>query len=154
MDTDDMEIDPAIAAAMGFTNFGAQPSNKKRKFDNANNDAVVDPSILDAHQAQQHSNGANSLPLGNRKPKSAASAANDGSGGGAIPAGPTAEGASASAMPSELSKAGPGAESGVELASGEPNFQALRKGVRNADGDMVYFLPSFLDDPWKELRAA
>lgn len=29
---------------------------------------------------------------------------------------------------------------------------ALRKGVKNERGDTVYFLPSFLEDPWKILE--
>lgn len=37
---DDFEIDPAIAAAMGFSGFGAQ-NKQKRKFDP--NDGFVDP---------------------------------------------------------------------------------------------------------------
>ena len=28
----------------------------------------------------------------------------------------------------------------------------LRKGVRNAQGDVAYFLPSFVEDPWKNQR--
>lgn len=28
----------------------------------------------------------------------------------------------------------------------------LRRGVRNEHGDMVYFLPSFVEDPWEKLR--
>jgi len=33
------------------------------------------------------------------------------------------------------------------------NLQALRRGVRNERGDMAYFLPSFLEDPWAKLVA-
>jgi hypothetical protein len=31
--------------------------------------------------------------------------------------------------------------------------QALRRGIRNERGDMAYFLPSFLEDPWAKLAA-
>jgi hypothetical protein len=31
--------------------------------------------------------------------------------------------------------------------------QALRRGIRNERGDMAYFLPSFLEDPWAKLVA-
>lgn len=37
-------------------------------------------------------------------------------------------------------------------ADAKPTLEALRHGVKNADGDMVYFLPSFIEDPWKDLR--
>ncbi|TQV95078.1 hypothetical protein V2A60_009848 [Cordyceps javanica] len=51
-----------MAAAMGFSSFGAQhPSSKKRKY-NPNNDAVV--SIDDP---QRHGTGPNSAPVGERR---------------------------------------------------------------------------------------
>ncbi|SMR54508.1 unnamed protein product [Zymoseptoria tritici ST99CH_1E4] len=56
-------IDPAIAAAMGFTGFGAKPS-KKRKFDR--NDGFVDPSISATSTGPQ-GKGANNTPIGERK---------------------------------------------------------------------------------------
>ena len=34
----------------------------------------------------------------------------------------------------------------------EHSLQAYRQGVRNEKGDMVYFLPSFLEDPWEKLE--
>ena len=30
--------------------------------------------------------------------------------------------------------------------------EELKNGVRNESGDMVYFKPSFLEDPWKDLK--
>jgi hypothetical protein len=38
----------------------------------------------------------------------------------------------------------PGFPSREELA-------ALRRGVKNARGDVVVFMPSFIEDPWKGL---
>lgn len=32
------------------------------------------------------------------------------------------------------------------------NFAALRRGVRNENGDIAYYDHSFVEDPWKELR--
>ena len=40
---------------------------------------------------------------------------------------------------------------GTESDSGY-NFAALRRGVRNQNGDVAYYLHSFVEDPWKELR--
>jgi hypothetical protein len=31
-------------------------------------------------------------------------------------------------------------------------LDALRRGVRNERGDLVYFLPSFVEDPWEKLQ--
>jgi hypothetical protein len=53
----DDEDNAAMAAAMGFSSFGAQKSNKRRKF-NPGTDAVVDEAA---------STGSNLIPLGVRK---------------------------------------------------------------------------------------
>lgn len=106
----DFEIDPAIAAAMGFSGFGNQ--NKKRKFDS--NDGFVDPDIQKKQQAQ--GSGANNVPLRERKAPSAQNQA-------------------------------------PVVAGGKPTMEDLRHGVRNAKGDVAYFLPSFLEDPWEGLQA-
>jgi hypothetical protein len=34
----------------------------------------------------------------------------------------------------------------------ENELHALRRGVRNEAGDMAYFLPSFVEDPWVKLE--
>ncbi|KAJ4155160.1 hypothetical protein LMH87_000417 [Akanthomyces muscarius] len=52
----------AMAAAMGFSSFGAQnPQSKKRKY-NPNNDAVVS-----IDHDERHGTGANSAPVGERR---------------------------------------------------------------------------------------
>ncbi|KAF1816136.1 hypothetical protein P152DRAFT_470180 [Eremomyces bilateralis CBS 781.70] len=40
----------------------------------------------------------------------------------------------------------------MSLNLSQGDLQALRSGVRNPDGDMVYFLPSFIEDPWARLK--
>ncbi|KAI3319132.1 hypothetical protein HD806DRAFT_294487 [Xylariaceae sp. AK1471] len=55
--SDDEDTAAAMAAAMGFSSFGAQKSNKRRKF-NPSTDAVVDEAA---------STGSNMIPLGMRK---------------------------------------------------------------------------------------
>lgn len=58
----DDDTEAAMAAAMGFSSFGAQnPGSKKRKY-NPNNDAVVS-----IDKAQRHGTGANSAPLAERR---------------------------------------------------------------------------------------
>ncbi|KXT13903.1 hypothetical protein AC579_2632 [Pseudocercospora musae] len=34
-----------------------------------------------------------------------------------------------------------------------PSMESLKYGVRNTKGDMLYFLPSFLEDPWAGFKA-
>ncbi|KAK7533052.1 uncharacterized protein J3D65DRAFT_68111 [Phyllosticta citribraziliensis] len=34
----------------------------------------------------------------------------------------------------------------------EPDLQALRNGIRDKNGDIAYFLPSFIEDPWTRLE--
>jgi hypothetical protein len=57
---DDADTD-AMARAMGFSSFGAQP-NKRRKYNHRANEAVVATPSLPLHQP----NGANAVPLGTR----------------------------------------------------------------------------------------
>jgi hypothetical protein len=35
---------------------------------------------------------------------------------------------------------------------GREDAHVLRKGVRNAQGDVAYFIPSFVEDPWENQR--
>ncbi|MCJ1235204.1 hypothetical protein MMC14_003171 [Varicellaria rhodocarpa] len=71
------DLDPALAAQMGFASFGAQPSLKKRRY-NPSTDAVVSTCSSNgrgkAKQEQYHSSGkngagsgGNNVPLGVRK---------------------------------------------------------------------------------------
>ncbi|KAK1059935.1 hypothetical protein LTR74_012252 [Friedmanniomyces endolithicus] len=138
-DDEEFEVDPAIAEAMGFSGFGVQPG-KKRKYDA--NDTFVDPELAkDSNGAftKPAGKGANSLPLGLRKKESAASG---------LPMKPAMNEASGAATIHEM-HAGPPDRS---LGSGQTDLQALHAGVKNKRGDMVYFKPSFLEDPWKDLK--
>jgi hypothetical protein len=138
------DIDPAIAAAMGFSGFGAQAS-KKRKFDS--NDGFVDPNISTASTQKQQpptGKGANAVKLGDRTVAKTA----------AHPPGGTEQGSALSAQ--NVAGGNAGSASGVSAgATGQgtkgASLEALRNGVRNENGDMVYFLPSFIEDPWKDL---
>ncbi|KAI7164804.1 hypothetical protein KC349_g341 [Hortaea werneckii] len=131
-DQDDFEIDPAIAEAMGFSGFGTQPGGKKRKFDGG--DAFVDPTIKKQPEAQGSSDlagsarGANNTPLGQRSALSGAETV-------------------ASTSEAHADQSPVGAE-----APGQPDLQALRYGVKNDKEDTAYFLPSFIEDPWKGLE--
>nr|OQO28044.1 hypothetical protein B0A51_02845 [Rachicladosporium sp. CCFEE 5018] len=117
-----MNVDPALAAQMGFSSFGGAP--KKRKFDA--NDAVtdVDAAVKSQASSKPKATGSNSQPLGQIADRTSAKS----------PAASTS------------------AEAKGTTAPTEPSLQALRQGVRNERGDMVYFLPSFLEDPWAGLK--
>lgn len=123
---DDFDIDPAIAAAMGFSGFGKTPANKKRKYDN---DGFVDPSIAKGPQGTS----ANNLPIGERKTTK------------------TTE--TVAQVPFRPEPQQSGSKSHETGSDGEPTLQALRNGVRNERGDLAIFLPSFIEDPWAGLKA-
>ncbi|KAF2102005.1 hypothetical protein NA57DRAFT_53942 [Rhizodiscina lignyota] len=170
---DDFEVDPEIAAAMGFTSFGMKPGAKRRK----NDDGRF--TVTDASSASGNSTarGANSTPLGIRG-KGNVSSSDDTQAGIATTAAPAANqeaqdlqqlpskpafsdggsgrGYGSSSAPSHKSGAGLYARiQGKKLGDldGE-ELAALSRGVRNEAGDMVYFKPSFVEDPWERLRAA
>ncbi|KAK6006693.1 hypothetical protein QM012_005701 [Aureobasidium pullulans] len=141
MDMDDLEIDPAIAEAMGFTSFGS----KRRKHAARADDAFID----DSGKQIPASTGANDIPLGTRQVTSDTKEKIQEQG--------VAEG-HAAAMTREQGmqeeQAGVGEAQADNWTPGFPNPQelaALRRGIKNARGDMVVFMPSFIEDPWKEL---
>lgn len=191
----DDEIDPEIAAAMGFTGFGAI---NKRKF-GSTTDTFVDGQ---ARKTQKSGTGANDTALGSRKKMEAGSnlqAENQESGQNKTNGGEHMTNAkgknkmkanapmgladyitwgnnvaepdtqtnvtqpdvthSGSPFSAQSTSTPPGgALSGSAGTSswpqGMPNQQelaALRRGVQNERGDMVFFLPSFIEDPWKGL---
>ena len=104
---DDLEIDPAIAEAMGFTSFGS----KRRKHTARADDAFID----DSGNQIAASTGANDVPLGKRPAVSATQ------------------------------------EQVQEQGDTNMTTVVARRGVKNARGDMVVFMPSFVEDPWKGL---
>ena len=115
-----MQIDPAIAEAMGFSGFGMQ-GNKKRKHGDEDTYTFTSTSAQDSASTQATS-GPNAGTAGTQQAATTGEAKDQ-------------------------------AAQQVENADdGKPTLEALRRGVRNAQGDMVYFLPSFIEDPWKDLK--
>lgn len=137
---DDLEIDPAIAEAMGFTSFGS----KRRKHTARADDAFID----DSGNQIAASTGANDVPLGKRPAVSATQEQLQEQGDTNM----TTVVATEQEQERDTREEGkaeaddwtPGFPSREELA-------ALRRGVKNARGDMVVFMPSFIEDPWKGL---
>lgn len=215
-DSESADVDPEMAAIMGFGAFGSQPSNKKRKF---KHDQAI---VAGAASPTVSSSGSNTVQLGIRKarPSGPAGASaeylEDQAGAGSSMnnhlessgyagsdesqknlAGPGIEqeqskqdtngkklgqqkrvaapppglaqylsrgqamkdiAPNANAeMPANTSLADPSAPSANSMGSGSAfgprtlsreELAALRRGVRNAQGDLAYFLPSFVEDPW------
>ncbi|KAG9564437.1 hypothetical protein KCU71_g6834, partial [Aureobasidium melanogenum] len=141
MDMDDLEIDPAIAEAMGFTSFGS----KRRKHAARADDAFID----DSGNQIPASTGANDVPLGTRVVPSETKEKVQEQGDSGDSAASTTRG---EGMQEEQARVGE-----VQADNWTPGFPApqelaaLRRGIKNARGDMVVFLPSFIEDPWKGL---
>lgn len=130
---DDFDIDPAIAAAMGFSGFGKTTTNKKRKYDN---DGFVDPDIT-----TPQGTSANNLPIGERKVTKTVENVN------------VATPSHSTQVPFRPETQQSGSQAHETDNEGKPTLQALRNGVRNERGDLTIFLPSFLEDPWARLKA-
>jgi hypothetical protein len=146
MDMDDFEIDPAMAEAMGFSSFGS----KRRKHAARADDAFID----DSGTQIPASTGANDIPLGARAVPSAATEE-------VQEQGFIQDNAASTVRMEDAQKEQPMAVEArteeVQTDNWTPGFpapqelSALRRGVKNARGDMVVFMPSFIEDPWKGL---
>lgn len=133
------EIDPAIAEAMGFSGFGMQPG-KKRKL-NADM-AFVDSSKV-ASEKQSSGKDAATVYSSNRDNAVPGGHHIDARGDGLNDQQGKPDAATAvvdTALPSNID------------GNDEQSLRALANGVRNKNGDMVYFLPNFLEDPWRNLE--
>jgi hypothetical protein len=168
----DEEEDMDIAAAMGFASFGGA---KKRKYDQTNSPKAkpaasgantaqlgvrsrkTEKDILEDGHVDAIVEGTSNLGPPAHKPKKAQKA-------------PAASGladflARAQTLPDKPPNAPetamPSSDSGpstTEMVSfgGPPiskaELSALRFGVRNEQGDMAYFLPNFVEDPWANIK--
>lgn len=136
-ENDGFDIDPAIAASMGFSSFGHQ--GKKRKYDA--DDAFVDPAAsLSLEQGK--SNAPDPAHRGLSKdsePQNVAPATN----------------AVEVPVTSTAPRAGEPA-SGYAAPSGyvsKYTLEELRLGVKNDKGDLVYFQPCFIENPWTKFES-
>ena len=146
MDMDDLEIDPAIAEAMGFTSFGS----KRRKHAARADDAFID----DSGNQIPASTGANDIPLGTRPVVSEIKEETQEQGNAENNATSTTRVKGGQEGHATAVEAGVGEAQADNWTPGFPAPQelaALRRGIKNARGDMVVFMPSFIEDPWKGL---
>ncbi len=149
---EDDEIDPEIAAAMGFSSFGG---TKKRKYDNRQ-----------SPKPKPDASGANATEIGVRAKKVAGA---EGTGAGVSHTGFLStlepnngrDASTASALETSStqdqapSNQVPSPEEAETLCFGGPpisraELNALRLGVKDSNGDMAYFLPNFVEDPWEK----
>ena len=165
-ENDDFDIDPELAASMGFAAFGTQPNAKKRKF--AHNDAVVDIAPAESKS------GANATQLGIRpraNEEKGASAAEVSESNHAVmgkehggmyqlPAKPMFSDSRTSSSVQQTQAIDQSSSEMYARIKGKrmeeldgSELAALSKGVRNEAGDMAYFKPSFFEDPWERLKS-
>jgi hypothetical protein len=149
MNFDNKDLDPALAAAMGFSSFGGAP-NKRRKVTN-DGDGFIDPEIskIASVPTRPPGTGANSVMPGTRRPAPVTQASTSTMAG----SGPAVStGAEADAAQTHISEAPTSTITINSAARDSDDLAALRNGVRNAQGDMAFFKPSFLEDPWRDFR--
>jgi hypothetical protein len=177
---DDFEVDPEMTAAMGFSSFGAQPNAKKRKYHH--DDAVIsldDPqgessgantTELGIRKQRDDSFSGVSPQTDSTASMSTARDASiihpAGASAGlsqfisqaqSLPPRPTPPGSNQNHQISTPSASGP-----TSFPGGIPKqffdkldwkeLEALRKGLKDENGDVAYFLPSFIEDPWAKLE--
>lgn len=149
----DEEEDMDIAAAMGFGSFGG---TKKRKYDHTK-----------SPKATADASGANSTQLGVRTKKAAGTQKEEvevleATDSENFPAtGPvafsTVDVQTTSNRPPQRQPARIDHSATETVSFGGPpitkaELNALKFGIKNDNGDTAYFLPSFVEDPWKSLR--
>ena len=132
-DTGDMEIDPAIAEAMGFSAFGSgKKGNAKRKADHG----FVDPAISANNEIQREQSNKKFAEARKLEKEHLV----------------TDEAPTGAASSTNVARTNDGSEAKGE-GDEDSHLRDLRNGVRNEEGHLAIFLPSFLEDPWKDLRS-
>ena len=149
----DFDVDPALAASMGFSAFGQPPATKRRKY-NTSLDAVVDQSTGTGGSASQGTTkelGVRSKGAAQQETSHADDAAT--SAAGSFNNGP--ERAYGKINFDFVSGgSGTGSMRYIEKTLDQmthTDLNALKMGMKNEHGDSVYFLPSFVEDPWAKL---
>ena len=156
-----------MAQMMGFSNFGSKPKpqSKKRKRELAQ--------LATSGPGAESGSGSNTMPLGNPRRKHTAaldSSSKDmernminlkeedsGSGGPNRSLQAPNTNVSHISQPTLPDSARPlphgtgRKPSGSGEQQSQHDWHALRKGVRDRRGDIAYYQPSFVEDPWKDL---
>jgi len=161
-DHEEVEVDPDMAAmGFNFSSFGAAPSTKRRKYNH--HDAVVDVGNNASTASNPSVRGSNALPLGQKRERKDFAPI---SGSGSVEAiAEVSENAAEAAdvagarapLPSQHSAATASVLKDWDVATqgarqySTAELAALREGVVTANRHIAYFLPSFVEDPWKKV---
>lgn len=162
---EDSDENDEMAAMMGFSSFGG---TKKRKYDQTKSPAKEEYSAsganstelgvrIKAPENQTSGDGetpATSATATTMQPPPSGGLASFLARGQALPAKPPQ---TVSSHPEVLSQADPSASEMVSFGGpsiSRAELNALRFGVRNENGDAAYFLPSFVEDPWRSFPQA
>jgi len=142
---EDPEFDAQMSELMGFSSFGMKPDAKKRKT------AHDDPPI----PTQFSSTGSNAIPIG-QNGYGNHQITHQFAPNPSLPPKPTASSDSvpaATQVPREERSSFPtGVPMDILNKLTWAELEAYRKGVRNEKGDLGWFLPSFIEDPWAKLE--
>ena len=130
-------MDAQMREMMGFSNFATKPDAKKRK---TSEDTAVAATSSNSIPLGE---GAYSRPLTHNTGYQSRNFAAPAAATSASPTGDSAKSAFPSGVPVEIFD---------KLTWKE--LEAYRKGVKNKNGDVAYFLPSFIEDPWAKLEKA
>jgi hypothetical protein len=177
---DDFEVDPEMTAAMGFSSFGTQPNTKKRKYHH--DDAVVaidnphgkssgaNTIELGIRKQRNDSYSGTSPQTDSIESISAGREASIthpiGASAGLSEFISQAQSLPPRPIPSGISRTHETSTSSTSKPTSFPGgipkqffdkldwkeLEALRKGVKDENGDIAYFLPSFIEDPWAKLE--
>ena len=157
-----------MAQMMGFSNFGSKPKpqSKKRKRELAQ--------LATSGPGADSGSGSNAMPLGNprRKHDTGPDSSTKGRGRDTVDMKdegsgnvrpnwsmqvPNTDAGQLFSQATLRESARPVLHSNERISSGsgeqksQHDWHALRKGVRDSRGDVAYYDPSFVEDPWKDL---
>ena len=153
----EIDADTDVAAAMGFDSFGPKPHlNKKRKVESSHMPSGSNTLSLGTRSDHSHESYLQNSQLDSAASESAQGSSevrgfartseNRGSNAG--------DHANTSQVKNDESRSREKANRGVggRLPNGEWDWQALRKGVRDENGDIAYYDASFVENPWASLN--
>jgi hypothetical protein len=137
-DFEDPDMEARMGELMGFATFGTKPEAKRQKIKPDGSKAATSSNMTPLGQPGQHAR-----PLTHNKSHHVPQS--DDVRGAADAVSPTTEQAK-NAFPT-----------GVPMEIFDrltwKELEAYRRGVRQENGDLAYFLPSFIEDPWAKLEA-
>jgi hypothetical protein len=136
-DFEDPDVEAQMAQMMGFSTFGTKPDAKKQKTAQDTSVAATSSNAVPLGQNGMQRRTLTHIPV-HTKQEPGITAAADAS------TSPTTE-HSKSAFPTGVPM-----EIFDKLTWTE--LEAYRKGVKQGNGDLAWFLPSFIEDPWAKLE--